>query len=228
MKFTKGMKPWNKGKKFPQFSGKNNIQFIDLTGQKFGRLTPEKVISKNEFGALIWQCRCDCGNITNVQGGSLKKGSTKSCGCWNKELISKRSKTHGKTETPTYKIWIGIKTRCYNQKNKTFKYYGMRGIKMCPRWKNNFMNFLKDMGNHPKGMSIDRINNDGNYEPNNCRWTIQKYQNRNSHWAKLSEEKANEIKILNHQGISRKVLAKKYKVGIGAIACVLNNQTWQN
>lgn len=227
MKFIKGMKPWNKGKKFPQFSEKNNVHFIDLTDQKFGRLTPKKVISRDKFGALIWECKCNCGNIINIQGGSLRSGRTKSCGCWNKELISKRSKTHGKTGTPLYRIWIGIKVRCYNPKSRVFKYYGARGIKMCPQWKNSFINFLKDMKDYPKEMSIDRINNDGNYEKNNCRWITQKYQTRNSRWTKLSEKKASEIKILNNKGISRKELAKKYRVVIGTISCVLNNQTWQ-
>lgn len=156
---------------------------LDLVGKKYGRLLviSESPHSKNQ--PTRWLCKCDCGNETVVFGVNIKRGLTQSCGCFNKERIRSIFTTHGATaggrETPEYKAWCHIKDRCYNEKNKQFKDWGGRGIKMCDRWKDSFDNFLSDMGLKPsKKHSIDRFpNNDGDYEPSNCRWGTSKEQN---------------------------------------------------
>jgi hypothetical protein len=123
-----------------------------------------------------FRCICDCGNIRSVNLTGLRNGSIKSCGC--KEIIYPH-KTHGNTNSVEYRTWADMKSRCYNTKVKNYKNYGGRGIIVCDRWLNSFQNFLEDMGKRPDGYTIDRINVDGNYEPNNVRWATWKEQQNN-------------------------------------------------
>lgn len=153
----------------------------DLVNKRFGRLTVlecQEITSKN----VIWKCRCDCGKITLVNQTGLLYDSTKSCGCIRKEMLSNRSSVHHHSKTRIYKIWIEIKRRCYNINSISYKNYGGRGITICDEWKNDFMPFYNwSMNNgYTDKLSIDRINNDGNYEPSNCRWTNRKTQNNNT------------------------------------------------
>lgn len=156
---------------------KTGNRLVDLAGKKFNRWT---VIERNGIathGAAAWLCRCDCGVQRTVSGGSLRKGLSKSCGCLNVEQLQSRA-THGMTETRTYHIWCGMRKRCLNPKATTYKRYGGRGIKISERW-SKFENFLADMGECPAGMSIERKENSGNYEPGNCIWADVKTQANN-------------------------------------------------
>lgn len=152
-----------------------------MTGQRFGRWL---VLERGDNGAgrqARWICRCDCGGIRLVRSTHLKSGSTASCGCLQKERISEKKTTHGHAgrggETAEYRTWQAMKDRCYNPRHKFFKNYGGRGITVCDRWRENFRAFLADMGRKPRPeLSLDRINNEGNYEPGNCRWATRGQQ----------------------------------------------------
>lgn len=148
----------------------------NLTGQKFGRLTAIKYLGNRK-----WQCKCECGNIIDVFTNNLTRGNTKSCGCLNSEIASKRWLKHGKADTRLFHIFCHMKQRCYNKSNKNYKNYGERGIKIYNDWLDNFTNFYDwAMNNGYKdNLTIDRINVNGNYEPNNCRWVGLETQNRN-------------------------------------------------
>lgn len=148
----------------------------DLTGSKFNRLS---VVSRNyERRRVSWNCVCECGNHRVVASCDLKNGHTKSCGCLSRENTSTRSKTHGATGTPTYITLFHMLERCRNPKVKDYKRYGGRGISVCQRW-NSFECFLQDMGEKPDGLTLDRIDVNGNYEPGNCRWATQEQQQNN-------------------------------------------------
>ena len=160
-----------------------------IKGQKFGRLTvisfhhEKEYISKNgkKQKGKWYVCKCDCGKEVVISKWQLKSGKTKSCGCYQKEIASKINTKHGKTHTRIYKIWFGMKKRCFNFSCKSYHRYGGRGITVCNEWKNDFMNFYNwAMANGYKdNLTIDRINNNGNYEPNNCRFVTLLEQARN-------------------------------------------------
>lgn len=155
---------------------------IDLVGKKFGRLIVLKQGPHSECGRFIrWYCRCDCGKRTLVYGGSLKCGNTNSCGCLGAQSRGQSQRTHGEgyNETKEYKSWQSAKGRCYNPNNPKFPFYGGRGIRMSKAWLRDYSAFLRDMGRAPKGTSIDRIDNNGNYEHGNCRWATPAQQSNN-------------------------------------------------
>lgn len=160
-------------------------KLINLTNQKFNRLTVLQFAFIRK-GAYYWKCKCDCGVIKNIASDGLKRNRIKSCGCLRKELQKKLLTTHGmslkddKSRKPTkiYNTWKNMKARCSNPKDKSYYRYGGRGITICDKWL-KFENFYKDMNEPPKRKTLDRINNDGNYEPSNCRWATYKEQRHN-------------------------------------------------
>ncbi len=154
-------------------------QAVDMAGKRFGRLVALHRDGCSD-GKAVWQCLCDCGNIKRIVGKSLRSGNTTSCGCFAAEGKVARASSHGMTYSVEYGVWCRIKNRCYNQKVKDYPDYGGRGISMCPTWRSSFEAFLHDMGPRPSPQhSIDRKNNDGDYEPINCRWATASIQANN-------------------------------------------------
>lgn len=148
------------------------MQVNNHEGRKFGHLTALSHLSKPSR----WICRCDCGNIVIVRATNLQTGNTKSCGCARMECHT----LHGCCGMPEYKIWEGVINRCHCVTSTAWKNYGARGIKVCDRWRSSFVHFLADMGPRPSGKhSIERVDNDGDYEPQNCRWATIADQARN-------------------------------------------------
>jgi hypothetical protein len=147
----------------------------DLTGQKFGRLTVLEVSGKTKNRGLIWRCLCECGKVSEVSASSLVTKNTQSCGCLHRERITK----HKISRTVEYKAYGHMMSRCYNPDDKNYHNYGGRGITVCQRWQDNPKAFFDDMGPRPKGMELERVDNDGNYEPLNCVWATHYSQARN-------------------------------------------------
>lgn len=157
----------------------------NLLGLTFGRLivinrAPNRGVKKRAF----WECRCECGQIKSIRGEHLTSGRVVSCGCYIARITGERSQTHGATRnrrpTREYRAWSNAKTRCFDPRYKFFAAYGGRGITMCPQWVNDFARFASDMGPCPPGMSLDRTEVNGHYEPGNCRWATAKKQANNT------------------------------------------------
>lgn len=153
-------------------------RYINLTGQVFGRLTVLEQAGRTKQGAVKWKCLCECGTQVIVSRNNLRSGTSQSCGCLQRELQSERARTHGLSHTRTYRIWFEMQRRCGDRGHHAYKDYGGRGITVCERWQ-SFGAFLEDMGEAPKGLSLDRRDNDRGYSPENCRWATQTVQCRN-------------------------------------------------
>ena len=159
-------------------------QAADLSGKRFGRLTvcnrAENAVEPSGKQVVMWHCKCDCGKAITVSGHSLKKGNTKSCGCYQKERASASMRKHGKYRDRLYTIWRDMKSRCQNENFTAYKHYGGRGIKVCDEWQTFEPFYEWAMANGYKDtLTIDRKENEGNYEPSNCRWATVKQQSNN-------------------------------------------------
>ena len=185
----------------------------DLTGLKFGLLTILKFVPTDDAHSH-WLCQCDCGNQKLIRGSHIQSHHTISCGCLSAQTHCK----HGEHKTRLYKIWEGMKNRCLNPNNKSYKNYGGRGITICAEWKNSFIAFRNwSVSNgYNENLSIDRIDVNGNYEPSNCRWADAKTQCRNRHnniLVEYNNKKLTLVEVSEETGINEQLLYTRYYRG---------------
>lgn len=197
-------------------------------GEMYGRLVPLQYAGMNADSIKFYYCQCICGNLRKVRGTSLKSGETKSCGCLQREVArnQKFGTTHGLYSHPTHSVWTGIKTRCYNQNEDIYQYYGARGISVCDEWRYDFKAFYEwaIANGYRKGLDLDRINEDGNYEPTNCQFIPHKDNCRKKRNTKLTQEKVDAIR--SRPNARRDDLAKEFGVSVASIKAIRSNRLW--
>ena len=204
-----------------------------LVGHTFGRLTVICDVGRTKHKSVLWKCVCECGQETVLSSNVLKSSHTQSCGCYGREQalvrlggLHKINKVHGETHsnrTKEYKAWGSMKERCLKPSHPSYPRYGGRGVKICPQWAKNYLQFLGDMGRAKPGESLDRIDVDGDYSPENCRWADAKTQSRNKTntlFMDLNGRRVRAIEVAGSLGVGRnhvymylrvkKLLAEKY------------------
>lgn len=187
---------------------------ISIEGGKYGRLLVKRIdTERSGNGKTFWHCLCECGVSKSIRGDMLKSGRAKSCGCFHREIsssICKARKTHGRTGTKIYWTWRHILSRCYKPQTAQYRNYGGRGIIVCERW-HKFENFFSDMGHPPSpNHSIDRIDNNGNYEPSNCRWATPKEQGNNT--------RANKVLFFNGESLTLTQWSEKAGLSMSTVS----------
>lgn len=218
-------------------------RIAQLGGQRFGRLVANRIVGR-KYGRVCWECLCDCGTICVVTSGHLRQG-TLSCGCARESPPSHG--VHGecvdRTHTPEYAAWTSMKQRCDNPHATGFKYYGGRGISVCSRWRESFKNFLADMGRRPSARhSLDRIDNDGNYDAENCRWATKLTQMSNRRpqrsdtrrrgersWnARVNTASVRIIRRCYEIGMKQIDLAPIFGIGNTTVSLIVRRKIWKH
>lgn len=189
------------------------MAYTDLLGQVFNRLTVIEFIGQGFKGRSIWKCKCICGNQKILPARSLTKKHTQSCGC-----LTHGRPIHNGVGTRLYGIWADMKQRCYNTKCTNYKYYGQRGIIVCEDWKNDFSVFKNwsFQNDYKEYLEIERINNNGNYEPSNCKWATeleQAFNKRNNVFCFIKGEKLNTLQVEKKYGIPHHIVLRRIKKG---------------
>ncbi len=204
-------------------------EIIDLTGRTFGHWTV--VLFVGRVGrSTRWKCRCACGEVREVAGGNLTRTMkpSRSCGCVQADPVAKaaRATTHGLSRTSeVYGVWKNMRNRCLNERAQDFARYGGRGIRVCSRWY-DFATFASDMGPRPHGMTIERKDVNGHYEPSNCHWATQTAQQRNRRNNKLDESGAAEIRKLRNDGLTLQLIADRFEVSKRLVQLICQGKAW--
>jgi hypothetical protein len=198
----------NKGETMPP------LKSID--GVRFGRLVANKISGKKGV-QYYYECTCDCGSVINAQRGNLLSGHIRSCGCLQRDMISKRKTTHGDSKSPEYRAWLQMKRRCLDPSLDSYPNYGGRGIKLYPEWESSFETFIKDVGRRPSpDHSLDRIDVDGDYVPSNVRWSTRREQQWNKRTSRMVEVDGLMVpagKLAFEAGIHVNVLMRRLSFG---------------
>lgn len=191
-------------------------KLIDLAGQRYGRLAVIEMAGRNEHNQRLWRCVCDCGNSAEVLGFLLRQGQSQSCGCLQREAIGNVNKSHGKASSPVYRIWRSMMDRCHLPTSHAYARYGGRGIVVCGRWQ-VFNNFYADMGDKPDGLSLERIDNEGPYSPENVCWASTKDQannRRSNRFIEFNGETKTLAQWADYAGVKLGTLWSRLKRGI--------------
>lgn len=196
-----------------------HYRFIDLNGKRFGRLEVIEYAGRHQSPSgsyTLWTCLCDCGNTVTTASKSLRNGIAKSCGCFRSDDAAMRHTTHGMTRSPEFSSWQAMRARCQRPSHTYYKDYGGRGITICERWE-SFEAFLADMGPRPSlKHQIERIDNNGNYEPSNCHWIEAFQQGRNKRNNRLLSYRGETLHIAEwsrRTGLSRETIWHRLKIG---------------
>ena len=191
---------------------------VNLSNRKFNRLTVLTYVGRDWLGNNLWLCCCECGKFKIIRGTSLKKKNTQSCGCLHKEKTSKINYKHGMYKSREYKSWGGSINRCYNLQNEEYVNYGGRGIAVCEEWRGSFEAFYRDMGERPRGTSLERIDVNGPYSRENCKWGTSEEQ---------ASNKRNNV-LITHNGKTQnmKQWAKEMGFKYDTLWKRFNNKDW--